>query len=466
MQPPSILVIDDEPTQLMLLQQWCESYGYRVTKARNGEEGIFYLKQPDADQFRLVITDLNMPVMDGREVIKEARHLFPKLPVIVITGDSSSEIADELESLGAQDFLSKPITPERLKVSIDNALQLHELRMEVDRLRRKESGAFTFEDLIGAYAGLAPSVAMARKYARSDMPVLLTGESGVGKEVFARAIHGESTRAGKPFIAVNCGAIPANLVESTLFGHEKGSFTGAIDKSLGKFREAQGGTLFLDEVGELPLESQVKLLRALQQAEVEPVGLGKPVTIDVRIISATNKSLSDAISEQQFREDLFYRLNVLPLEIPPLRERKADIPELCQFFLSRASATDHLGIKSLSADALQWAQNHQWPGNVRELENTLSRAALLSETKIIQHQELMALAHPIASSRNINPSEASVYRHADGRAKTLEEVTLELVQHRMGEYDNHIADVAHSLGMPASTLYRKLRDWKTQGKLE
>ncbi len=461
-------MIDDEPTHLLMLTKMCELMGHRVTTAQNGEEGLLYLKQPNASKYDIVLTDLNMPVLGGRELIAQVRSMLPQLPIIVLTAENADMIADELKALGAQDFLTKPVSNSRLKVSIENALQLMELHQEVQRLHSRESsGSFGFNSLIGAHSGLEESVRMARKYARSDMPVLLTGESGVGKEVFAYAIHGESHRAEHPFIAINCGAIPPNLVESTLFGHEKGAFTGAIDRSLGKFREAQGGTLFLDEIGELPLEMQVKLLRALQQAEVEPVGLGKAVKIDVRIISATNQSLEHMVQEATFRSDLFFRLAVLPLELPPLRERQEDIAALCEYFMVRACAREGLPPKQLDASAISWAASHNWPGNVRELENTISRAVLLSEADEITRAEL----EPVAKGQLLTPrpapslqTQTAAFDHADGSPKTLETLTIELAQLRLEQASGQMSEAAHMLGMPVSTLYRKLREWRNEGK--
>ncbi|MCD8494002.1 MAG: sigma-54 dependent transcriptional regulator [Alphaproteobacteria bacterium] len=348
----SVLIVEDDKMQRdmlgLLLRRKLE---LEADVAENGRVALDILQRDEGRSIKLVILDLNMPVMNGLEALSIIRQRYPALPVIMLTGVKDVESAAQAMKLGASDFISKPYEGERLAVTVRNSLKISVLSREVKRLSEDKSGRFTFENLIGYDGGLKETVFMSRKAAVSDIPVLITGETGVGKEAFAKAMHGESRRAGKPFIAVNCGAIPAQLVESTLFGHEKGSFTGAIDKAIGKFREAEGGTIFLDEVGELPLEAQVKLLRVLQQKEVEPVGAGKPVPIDIRVISATNRNLEEEVAEGRFREDLFFRLNVFEIEVPPLRERTEDIPLLARHFIERHCAAHSEAPTRLSRDA-------------------------------------------------------------------------------------------------------------------
>ena len=291
----TVLIAEDESTQRLTLSAMLEKLGYRVVEAKNGAEALHYLKRDDAAMFDLLLTDLNMPEMSGLELITAARKQLPALPIIVLTMSTELEDAVACVRAGAYDFIPKPIEAARLSLSIEHALQVSAMQTEISRLTRTVRGETGFTSLIGCESGLRAAVAAGRKLAISDLPVLISGESGVGKEVFARALHGESNRAGKPFVAINCGAIPLNLAESVLFGHEKGAFTGAIAKSLGKFREAQGGTLFLDEIGELPADTQAKLLRALQNQEIEPVGLASSVKVDVRIISATHRNLHDDV---------------------------------------------------------------------------------------------------------------------------------------------------------------------------
>src|SRR5690606_12997365 len=282
------------------------------------------------------------------------------------------------------DFFVKPASPERIVVGIRNALQMGDLSAEVDRLKKHVSARTTFDDLVGTSGPMRLVRRLGERAAQSSIPVLILGESGVGKEVIARAVHGASERAGKPFVAVNCGALPANLVESILFGHEKGAFTGAHDKHLGKFAEANGGTLFLDEIGELPLDMQVKLLRALQEGEIDPVGAKRAVKVDVRIVSATNRDLAEQVREGRFREDLFYRLNVFPIEAPALRERREDIPALVDHFIARFNVEEGKRVAGCTGETLALLCDFDWPGNVRQLENAVYRAIVLADAPFLQ----------------------------------------------------------------------------------
>ena len=310
------------------------------------------------------------------------RRIAPKPgspPVIVQTAHGSIDTAITAMRAGAVDFVIKPTSAERLEVSIKSALKIEALQGEISRIKKKAEGTLTFADLVLRGEAMQRVIALGRRAAASNIPVLIEGESGVGKELIARAIQGESERRSRPFIVVNCGAIPENLVESILFGHEKGSFTGAVDKRIGKFQEADGGTLFLDEVGELPLDAQVKLLRALQDGEIDPVGSKKPVKVNFRLISATNRDMIQLVKEGKFREDLYYRLNVFPIWVPPLRERLEDVPELALHFLARFAAEEGRRVHAISAQALELLTSYPWPGNVRQLENAMFRAVVLSD---------------------------------------------------------------------------------------
>src|SRR5690606_9347998 len=343
----------------------------------SGDQALHILAGPEKDGIAIVLLDLVMPGTNGMTVLEQLRGKPGIPPIIVQTSHGSIDTAISAMRAGAVDFVVKPASPERLEVSINSALKLHALSGEIARLKKKSEGTLTFADLIAGQA-MQRVVSLGKRAAGSQIPVLIEGESGVGKELIARAIQGESDRAGKPFVTVNCGAIPENLVESILFGHEKGAFTGAVDKRIGKFQEADGGTLFLDEVGELPLEAQVKLLRALQDGEIDPVGAKRPVKVDIRLISATNRDMIELVKSGRFREDLFYRLNVFPIWVPPLRQRLDDVPELAYHFLARFAAEEGKNVTSINEQALQLLMRYSWPGNVRQLENAVFRAVVLA----------------------------------------------------------------------------------------
>src|SRR5476649_230574 len=337
----TILVVDDDPVQRRLLEAAITRSGMNVVTAPGGGPALELLNGPKGEQFALMLLDLVMPDMGGIEVLAKLRPSNPDLPVIVLTAKGGIDSAVEAMRAGANDFLVKPASPERIAISIRNQLKIGTLSGEVTRLKKKTDNRLSFEDLVATSAEMKQVFRLGQRAAQSDIPVLIEGESGAGKELIARAIQGTSARAGKPFVTVNCGAIPDNLVESILFGHEKGSFTGASDKHLGKFQEADGGTLFLDEIGELRLDMQVKLLRALQEGEVDPVGSKRPVKVDARIVAATNRDLGQMAREGSFREDLYYRLNVFPIMVPSLRGRAGDVAPLAQHFIARFAAEEN-----------------------------------------------------------------------------------------------------------------------------
>ena len=329
----TVLIVDDDPVQRRLLEAMVQRFGYQAVVAEGGDAALRLLGGPQP--IDCMVLDLVMPDLDGLGVLARMREAGLDIPVIVQTAHGGIDNVVSVMRAGATDFVVKPASPERLQVSLRNALAAKALAGELRRLKRSRDGTLTIADVITRSDAMRPVLRAAEKAAASAIPVLIDGESGVGKELIARAIHGAGARRAKPFVAVNCGAMPENLVESILFGHEKGAFTGATDKHTGKFIEADGGTLFLDEVGELPPAAQVKLLRALQEGEVEPVGGRKTVKVDVRIISATNRDLIADVKAGRFREDLFYRLHVFPISVPPLRQRTEDIPELARHFLAR-----------------------------------------------------------------------------------------------------------------------------------
>ena len=390
---------------------------------------------------------------------------------------------------GAQDFFVKPVGPDRLLVGVRNALQMTQLTAEIGRLKKRATGRSSFDDMVGDSEPMRMVKALGQRAAKSSIPVLITGESGVGKEVIARALHGASDRAGKPFVAVNCGALPANLVESILFGHEKGAFTGAHEKHAGKFVEANGGTLFLDEIGELPLDMQVKLLRALQEGEVDPVGGKRPVKVDVRIVSATNRDPAQQVKEGAFREDLFYRLNVFPIEAPALRERREDIPALVEHFIARFNVEEGKRVAGCSPETLALLQGHDWPGNVRQLENAVYRALVLADSPLLQPHDFPAISgvavplDAVAAPRSGEHAPASASESASsdedaqhdspvritddrGHVRTLEQIERDLIQHAIEVYSGHMSEIARRLGIGRSTLYRKVREQGLEEQLK
>ena len=375
----SILIADDDAVARRLVENMVQKCGYEAVVVDSGDAAVELLTGPDAPVIDAVVLDLVMPGLDGMGVLAKIREAGLTVPVIVQTAHGGIDNVVSAMRAGAQDFVVKPVGLERLQVSLRNALNTSALKGELQRIRHSREGRLTFSDIVTRSDAMAAVLRTAQKAASSAIPVLIEGESGVGKELFARAIHGSGERKSKPFVAVNCGAIPDNLVELILFGHEKGAFTGATERHTGKFVEAHGGTLFLDEVSELPLTAQVKLLRALQEGAVEAVGGKKPVKVDVRIISATNRKLLDRVKGGQFREDLFYRLHVLPLTIPPLRARREDIPHLLRHFLARFGAEENRTITGISGEAMAHLAQLDWPGNIRQLENAVYRAVVMSD---------------------------------------------------------------------------------------
>ncbi len=399
-----ILIVDDDPVQRRLLEAAISRIGLDTMTAPGGGPALDFLFSPKGEHVALILLDLMMPDVDGIEVLTKLRAVNQAIAVIVLTAKGGIDSAVDAMRAGASDFLVKPASPERIKVSIQNALKLGVLTGEVSRLKKKQQNRLVFDDLIAHSAAMRQVIRIGTRAAQSTIPILIEGESGVGKELIARAIQGGSDRAGKPFVTVNCGAIPDNLIESILFGHERGSFTGATDKHLGKFQEADGGTLFLDEIGELKLDMQVKLLRALQEDEIDPVGSKRPVKVDVRIMSATNRDLAELTREGRFREDLYYRLNVFPVFIPPLRERREDVPALAQYFVARFAAEENRQVAGFTAEALELLDSYSWPGNVRQLENTIFRAVVLCDEERLD----VADFPQIASAMGVTPRERSL----------------------------------------------------------
>src|SRR5271157_5970198 len=399
-----ILIVDDDPIQRRLLEAMTRRFGYEVETLDSGEAALARLQAIDRPPVNLLILDLVMPDLDGMGVLARIRQRDIAVPAIVQTAHGSIEAVISAMRAGAIDFVVKPVGAERLQVSIKNALRVDALEDELRRATRRNAGELGFRDIVSRAESMMRTIRLAERAAKSNIPVLIEGESGVGKELMARAIQGSSERRGKPFVTVNCGALPETLVESILFGHEKGSFTGATEKHVGKFAEANSGTLFLDEIGELSLDAQVKLLRALQEGEIDPVGSRRPVKVDVRVMSATNQNLIELVKAGQFREDLFYRLNVFPISIPPLRARACDVPDLAMRFLARFCAEEGKRIRAISAEALALLSAYDWPGNVRQLENALFRAVVLADGDELTTVEFPQIAAQVQGYDLLIPS--------------------------------------------------------------
>ena len=493
--PKRVLVVDDDPAQRRILEETVKRFGYLVVAAESGDKALSALKADTAGDISLILLDLVMPGTDGMAVLSALRSLPKRPPTIVQTANGSIDAAISAMRAGAADFVVKPVSPERLEVSIRNALRIEALEDELVRMRGTARGDLGFADLIAGGEPMTRVVELGKRAANSSIPVLIEGESGVGKELIARAIQGESARAGKPFVTVNCGAIPANLVESILFGHEKGSFTGASEKRAGKFLEADQGTLFLDEIGELPLDAQVKLLRALQQGEIDPVGAKQPVKVDFRLISATNQNLIRLVQEGRFREDLYYRLNVFPIWVPPLRERLEDVPELVRHFIARFAAEEGKRVEGIDTEAASMLMRYSWPGNIRQLENAVFRAVVLADRPMLTVDEFPQIAAhvegynvtvpaapaPKAAAPRIDgpvmlggSSIAPATIHVtsangrdavgipalseEGDIRSLEAVEADMIRLAFGRYRGKMTEIARRLGIGRSTLYRKMRE--------
>jgi DNA-binding NtrC family response regulator len=482
----TILIADDDPVQRRLLEAMVRRFGYQPEAVDGGEAALARLAASDQPAVDLLILDLVMPDLDGMGVLGRMRERRIAAPVIVQTAHGSIEAVISAMRAGASDFVVKPVGAERLQVSIKNALRTDALEDEIRQISRRVTGTLTFKDIITRSDDMSRVIRLGERAAKSTIPVLIEGESGVGKELVARAIQGTSDRRGKPFVTVNCGALPENLVESILFGHEKGAFTGATERHVGKFVEANGGTLFLDEVGELPVETQVKLLRALQEGEVDPIGAKRPVKVDIRLISATNQSLIDLVKRGSFREDLYYRLNVFPITVPPLRARKGDVPDLARRFAARFAAEEGKVIRAISAEALALLCGYDWPGNVRQLENALFRAVVLADGDEITVAELPQIAAHVEGfdvrvpplpvlPTPADPLQQREIVHVevrdpnvlhllsdDGNVRHLDDIEAEVIRFALAYYRGQMSEMARRLRIGRSTLYRKMKDFGLQ----
>ena len=450
MRPTStLLIVDDEPGIRRSLGEALAEEGYTILKAERGEQALELLHNPDSEGIGLMLLDVWLPGMDGLETLKQTRALRPDLPVVMISGHASIDTALQATRLGAFDFLEKPIDLDRLLLVVGNALNQKRLEAENQRLRQEMDQTRFFMAESPAMKRLLADVALV---APTEGRVLLSGENGSGKEEIARRIHDLSPRAKGPFVEVNCAAIPEELIESELFGHMKGAFTGAIRDQKGKFREAHGGTLFLDEVGDMSLKTQAKVLRALQEGRVEPIGGGGAVGVDVRVIAATNKDLTEEIKAGRFREDLYFRLAVVPLRVPPLRERAEELIQLAEAFIARIGAIQGKSPKRLGPEARDTLLHHDWPGNVRELKNLMERAMILARGSEIAPRDLGPLAvHHLTEPDPFSFPEFTSLKEA---REWFEGV---YIQREMKLQNGNMTRVAERLGLDRSNLYKRLK---------
>ncbi len=451
---PRILVIDDEDSMCNFMEIMLTKEGYEVDTANSGSEGLSFLKQKD---YELVIADLNMPGMTGIEVLKEVKTFKEHQEMIVMTAFASVDTAIEAMKQGARDYITKPFKIDEIKLVIEKSINHKKLESENKTLKQQLQQDHSFEKFLGKSESVVKLKNFASQVAETDSTVLILGESGTGKDVIARAIHHHSPRSGGPFVTINCGALPENLLESELFGHTKGSFTGAIKDKEGLFNVANGGTLFLDEIGNTSITIQVKLLRVLEDKMITPIGGTKPVEVDVRLIAATNANLEDDVKAGRFRADLFYRLNVIPINIPTLRDRKDDIELLVEHFVKRHCKKIDTVVKNVSKDALKMLNENLWPGNVRELENTIERAVILCKGNTLKVSDF--------PEKLANKEELSVVSEAPAKNPTLESIEKAYIHFVMTQTSGKKTKAAKILGIDTSTLYRKIERYNLSGLL-
>lgn len=447
-----ILVVDDDNAHRGMLRTMLRSWGFTVEEASDGEDAVELVREK---YFDVVLTDVRMARMDGINALKSMLAFNPSLPVILMTAYSSVETAVDALRIGAYDYLVKPLDFDLLKETLEQGIERSRLSIENRELRRQLAEAAQRPDLLGRSPAFNAMLRFIETVAPTEATVLITGESGTGKELVARALHSSSPRSEKPMVTVNCAALAENLLESELFGHEKGSFTGAEKRREGRFVQADGGTLFLDEIGEMPLPLQAKLLRALQQGEVQRVGSDTPIHVDVRVLAATNRDLRREASEKRFREDLFFRLNVISIEVPSLRQRSDDIPLLAAKFLQRFAEKNHKTIKGFAPQALDCVLRYSWPGNVRELENAVERAVILCRGDLITEEDLpQNVAHaPVLEEQPRTAEDVSL------AGLPLEMVEKRAIEETLRQTGDNKSEAARRLGITRATLHNKLRKY-------
>ena len=451
----SILAVDDEADFVDTLSSILRKHEYSVDTSCSGYEALQMLSIRPYD---LVLLDLTMPLISGIDTLKRIQRIDPGLPVIILTGDSRVGTVVDAMKLGAYDFFPKPLDWERLEIAIKNALITKELRGEVSRLKGQLKSKYSFNQIIGNSKSMQDVFRSLERVVEANVTVSIRGESGTGKELLARSIHFNGPRKQKPFVAVNCAAIPENLLESELFGHEKGAFTGAIARRAGKFEQADGGTLFLDEIGDMPHSTQVKILRVLQERRFQRVGGTETVEVDVRVISATNKNLEEEMKKGNFREDLYYRINVYPIFVPPLRKRREDIPALAAFFLGKYNKEYRRKVKAILPQTLDYLMNYEWPGNVRELENILERSFLHASDGVLAAEHLPITITSFKEDLNSGDSFINLKKVVSltRQITPLKDLEKEVLQQAIKLTNYNMSNAALELGIGRTTLYRKL----------
>ena len=444
---PSVLVIDDEKTIRDALKLILEYEKYEVHLSEDGAQSLQFLERNAVDA---VLLDIKMPGMDGMEVLQEIKRRNPDLPVIMISGHGTIDTAVEATKKGAFDFLEKPPDRERILITLRNALQQKKLSEEVREVREKIRGK---DRILGESHQIKEILSLIKRVGPTDSRVLITGENGTGKELVARALHRASKRDGKPMVEVNCAAIPTDLIESELFGHEKGSFTGATAQRIGKFEQADGGTIFLDEIGDMSGAAQAKVLRVLEEGKIERVGGSKTIPVDVRVIAATNKNLSDEIKKENFREDLYHRLNVIPIHVPSLRDRRGDIPLLAKAFVEDVCTRSGLALKELSDQTLRILSGMPWSGNVRELRNLIERLVILSGGRVIDPSNLSSSQGEEAETIDGIIGGSSSFQEFKDRAEAA------YIKYMLEQNDWNVSKTAEAIDIQRSHLYSKLKKY-------
>ena len=451
-----VFIVDDEPSILKLLSYWVKNqWGYKVEAYQNGKDFLNALNTADPD---LVLLDIMLPDIHGNELLKTIKSKKQHLPVIMLSAQGSIEVALESLRLGAFDYFPKPIDQNRLLPSVKNAINSYDLQRKVEELEKNISKEYSFDNIISSDKKMQDVFKMVTKVLDNDITVLIHGESGTGKELIAQAIHYNGIRKNNPFVVVNCASIPRELLESELFGHEKGSFTGAHQRKIGKFEIAQGGTLFLDEIGEMEMSLQAKILRVIQQKEFERVGGNEVLKTNVRILSATNRDLQEAVEEKEFREDLYYRLSSFPITIPPLRERRGDIVILINHFIKKFNEKHNKSIKGVNKGALKIFYDYDWPGNVRELENTLERCIIMSEDDMI-NAEVIPPQITNADLHSNSLSGGPLFGD-DSPVIPFEKLKEAAIRHALTVTGGNIVDAAKKLSVGRATLYRLMDKYR------